>query len=263
MRRAAVYLLIFFFVQLAAGALSLHPALSGGDLALARALLALECAALFAVALSHRVRGRFPWLSAGPVSAAVPAAKGGVPLLLVAVLALNVATALVLLPFGVDDGGSSRRFAALSCSWEAMLLLCAIGPVFEEVVFRHGMLRGFFGENLWTGVPEGRFSAIRSRAVFAVVLSAAVFALAHMNWLQGLSAFVMGCAFGALYLCRRSLVLSVAAHMLCNTLAFLSLLYPAAERMLAARVPGWMLVASGLGLGAAAVMSLIKKLRLQ
>ena len=245
MNRAASFLLLFFFVQLAGGALSARWWPEGGDEALTRTMLAAETAALAATALFCAVRKRVSWLPADDFSVFSPVKCGDAAALLGLVLTLSIGTACVLQPFGLDDGGSTLRFAALARRWEAALLFCVAGPVFEEVVFRYGL-------------ADGLCRALRSEKR-AVVLSAAVFGAVHLNWLQGFSAFVMGCAFGALYFGRRSLLLPVAAHILCNTLAFASLRYPAAEAS-AAALPGLLLAGVGLALCAASAAGLYKKL---
>lgn len=255
MTRATLYLLVFFVVHLLAGALGPH--LGGGTPGLVRALLAAETAALLAaLALETALRRFFQFHAEGSFAKKIPHGKtNGSPRLratpgdtlglLGLALLLHVGTALALMPFGLDDDNMARRMAGLAGSWETPLLLCAVGPLFEEVVFRHGLAGGLRRAGCGRALALG--------------LSAAAFGLVHLNWLQGLTAFVMGLGLGGLYLGRRSLALAAAAHMLCNALAYASLRLPSDLAAGESAAPA--LGALGAGLTALALALLYRKLR--
>lgn len=265
MTRATLYLLVFFVVHLLAGALGPH--LGGGTPGLVRALLAAETAALLAaLALETALRRFFQFHAEGDLAKVIPAEGGlakeiphgktnGSPRLratpgdtlglLGLALLLHMGTALALMPFGLDDDNMARRMAGLAGSWETPLLLCAVGPLFEEVVFRHGLAGGLRRAGCGRALALG--------------LSAAAFGLVHLNWLQGLTAFVMGLGLGGLYLGRRSLALAAAAHMLCNALAYASLRLPSDLAAGESAAPA--LGALGAGLTALALALLYRKLR--
>ena len=86
-------------------------------------------------------------------------------------------------------------------------LLCVsiFAPFFEEWLCRGMVLRGL----LHKGV----------KPVWAIVASAAVFALIHMNPWQAIPAFLLGCLFGYVYYKTKSLSLTMLMHCVNNTLA--------------------------------------------
>ena len=86
-------------------------------------------------------------------------------------------------------------------------LLCVsiFAPFFEEWLCRGMVLRGL----LHKGV----------KPVWAIVASAAFFALIHMNPWQAIPAFLLGCLFGYVYYKTKSLSLTMLMHCVNNTLA--------------------------------------------
>ena len=79
-------------------------------------------------------------------------------------------------------------------------------PVFEEMLFRGIILRGFLGNY---------------RPVMAIFLSALFFGMAHMNLPQFFHAFLIGLFLGIIYYRTQSLLLCVAVHSLNNGISFL------------------------------------------
>lgn len=134
---------------------------------------------------------------------------------IVGFLALSVGTTLFLHPFSLDDGGTTDQFLMLTHSWGGMILLCVVGPIVEELVFREGILRQLLlkGYSPW----------------LAVAFSALCFGMVHLNPAQMIPAMIMGGALGALYLLTGNLRLCALAHVLNNLLAVLSLRYPEVE----------------------------------
>lgn len=96
--------------------------------------------------------------------------------------------------------------------WPLSLLVAVfIGPVAEEFIFREIILRGLLGTR-----PAAR----------AVIWSAALFGIAHLNPWQGLGAFCLGLLVGWGYVRTRSLALCIAAHVLNNFVAALAPILP-------------------------------------
>lgn len=96
--------------------------------------------------------------------------------------------------------------------WPLSLLVAVfIGPVAEEFIFRGIILRGLLGTR---AAPR------------AVIWSAALFGIAHLNPWQGLGAFCLGLLVGWAYVRTRSLALCIAAHVLNNFVAMLAPLLP-------------------------------------
>ena len=84
---------------------------------------------------------------------------------------------------------------------------CLIGPLSEEVIFRGAIERRLLEKN-WN-------------PWFAIVISAALFAVSHLNFAQGLTAFVIGIFMGWVYYRTRSIWVTALIHMVNNTVACL------------------------------------------
>ncbi|WP_247701457.1 CPBP family intramembrane glutamic endopeptidase, partial [Ralstonia solanacearum] len=84
----------------------------------------------------------------------------------------------------------------------AIALICLIAPVVEEMLFRGIILRSFLRQ-----YPPG----------VAIVHSAAVFGMAHLNVYQFVLAFLLGLLLGKLYERTRSLLPGMLVHGCYNT----------------------------------------------
>lgn len=97
--------------------------------------------------------------------------------------------------------------------WLGMLMLnplgilgvCLIGPLAEEAIFRGAILRRLL-EKKWN-------------PWIAIVISAIIFAIAHGNFEQGLTAIIMGCFMGWIYYRTRSIMPCFLVHAVNNTTA--------------------------------------------
>lgn len=97
--------------------------------------------------------------------------------------------------------------------WLGMLMLnplgilsaCLIGPLAEEAHFRGAIERRLLEKN-WN-------------PWFAIVISAILFAIAHGNFEQGLTAIIMGCFMGWIYYRTRSVMPCFLVHAVNNTTA--------------------------------------------
>lgn len=125
---------------------------------------------------------------------------------------LGFGLSLLLVPLNLPDGGAEKLFDAMKNSWPCLALLCLVGPLCEELVFRAGIVRSLRDN----GLPGWA----------AAALSAAAFALVHGNLAQGIPAFLIGWVLGLLYLRSRSLALCLPAHIANNVFAVTVLYYP-------------------------------------
>lgn len=82
-----------------------------------------------------------------------------------------------------------------------------LAPVFEEFLFRGVLLRGI----LFKGFSPA----------YAVVISSALFALVHLNMLQGVHAFLLGALLGSIYLKTGNFTIVVLGHMVSNLIVWL------------------------------------------
>ena len=83
------------------------------------------------------------------------------------------------------------------------LYICVLGPVLEELVFRGFMLR----------------TLQRHGTAFAVIFTAVMFTLFHMNLVQLFTPLLTGMFLGLLAVKTRSLIPSICCHILNNTLS--------------------------------------------
>lgn len=135
----------------------------------------------------------------------------------VGVPVLNLGLSLLLTPFDMDDFGIQTVFREMLTDPFCLLLLCVVGPLTEEIVFRSGMLRLM------------RLAGISS--FMAVSCSALAFAVIHGNLVQAVPALLVGILLGYLYLRTGNLKLCLPAHIVNNTVAVLIMTIPEAEHM--------------------------------
>ncbi|MBW9146181.1 CPBP family intramembrane metalloprotease [Clostridium sp. CM027] len=81
-----------------------------------------------------------------------------------------------------------------------------VAPIYEEIVFRGILLKGM---------------TKKINPTIALVASALLFALVHMNIPKGINAFFLGLVVGVIYLRTGSIYLSIFAHLVNNILAIL------------------------------------------
>ncbi|WP_291632706.1 CPBP family intramembrane glutamic endopeptidase [Clostridium sp.] len=79
-----------------------------------------------------------------------------------------------------------------------------VAPIYEEIIFRGILLKGM---------------SKKINPTAAIVVSALLFALVHLNIPQGINAFLLGLAIGFIYLRTESIYLSIFAHFVNNFLA--------------------------------------------
>lgn len=161
------------------------------------------------------------------------------------VTAFALGLSFLVEPLQLSDGGMDASFAAMVNTGYCLLLLCLVGPVAEELVFRAGVL-----ESLRRAGLNGTWSAAVSALSFAVV---------HGNWAQGIPAFIVGFLLGLLYLRTRNLRLCLPAHIANNVLGVCIMKSSFAEKV--NDLPVWGAVTLGVLLMACSVPVLRSVLR--
>lgn len=89
--------------------------------------------------------------------------------------------------------------------WANLLCVGVFAPFFEEWLCRGMVLRGLLGRDI--------------KPVWAILISAAFFALIHLNPWQALPAFAIGCLLGYVYYRTGSLRLTMLMHCVNNSFA--------------------------------------------
>lgn len=121
------------------------------------------------------------------------------------VLMMAIALSQALATLGLNNNADMALFQGMLGNPLCWLLLCVVGPVCEELVFRVGIVRSLYRHN----VPGWAAAAIGALA----------FALVHGNVTQGIPAFIIGIVLGLYYLRSGNLRLCLPAHIANNTLA--------------------------------------------
>jgi len=130
-------------------------------------------------------------------------------------LLLSVGLSFILSPLNLQDGSSTELFQQMSHSVLCLLLLCVVGPLCEELIFRAAIIPAL----MKSGVG----------GLWASFIGALAFALIHGNLAQGIPALIIGFFFGLLYLRSHDLALCLPAHVANNTLGVILLFFPALE----------------------------------
>jgi len=105
-----------------------------------------------------------------------------------------------------------------SSLWGSILLLVIVAPITEELLFRGLILRGLLG----------RYGATKS-----ILVSAALFAVLHLNPWQLMPAMLLGVLLGWWYVRTRSLIPCLFGHALNNSMIFLIAAIPGLD------IPGY------------------------
>ena len=135
---------------------------------------------------------------------------GAYVLAIVAIISLAVAEDAIFYVTGIDNAEEMKQlFGEMAGSLLGFLVLCIIGPLVEELVFREGIQRHLMRAGM--------------RPWMAIVLTALIFAIVHGNLSQGIAAMMSGCLLGFLFLLSGNIRLSLSAHVANNTAAFLML----------------------------------------
>ncbi|MFA9379927.1 MAG: lysostaphin resistance A-like protein [Acetanaerobacterium sp.] len=131
-----------------------------------------------------------------------------IPMAYAAAISVNlVATIVMLVSSGsIDEVAAQNPFLNLPTGVLGIVLnylwMVAVAPIFEEILFRGGILRAFLPYGSW----------------FAVVVSGLLFGLAHVNIAQMLYATVLGMLLGIIYVRAHSVVPCIITHLCINFL---------------------------------------------
>ena len=121
------------------------------------------------------------------------------------------ATILPEMPAAIEEALKSLTNGPL---WASLLSVSIFAPLFEEWLCRGVVLRGLMNKMN----PAG-----------AICISAAFFAILHMNPWQAIPAFILGLLFGYVYYRTGSLKLTMLMHCVNNTMATIFSRIPAFE----------------------------------
>jgi membrane protease YdiL (CAAX protease family) len=217
-----------------------------------QALLAAAVLSTGAVAAAHILRRKLQWRGVVHPS---PSSLGAMAALVVPPVLLLAPAVFVLACFADDltrfldpisDSQRSMLEQLLDTRWWNVLAVVVAGPVFEELLFRAIILRGLLAR-----MAPGK----------AIVASALVFGIAHIEIHQAQTAALVGLPLGWLYVRFRSAVPGMALHATVNALAVFT---AAATRpdLPATELPTWFLLVSLAALVAGARMLLaLQRLR--
>lgn len=116
------------------------------------------------------------------------------------------------------DEGTAAMYRNLANIPLGYVALCLFAPFVEEMVFRGAILRSFLGGKL--------------KPWIAIVISSALFAVAHGNFSQMPHAFICGLFLGWMYVRTGSILPGVAFHWANNTICYaLLVVAPQLENM--------------------------------
>ncbi|HEX6791134.1 MAG TPA: type II CAAX endopeptidase family protein [Candidatus Krumholzibacteria bacterium] len=204
------YLLLFWLVVLAcAGVLNL---IAPGSPGLARVLDDDTCLRIGYVMGAAFILWRGIRTSEGRWRSWFPFRRVGVrqlALAIVGVFAITLAIVALarLLPFYEDI---KTKQDPPDTSVILLLLVCILGPVSEELLFRGWMFSGFL---------------VRYSPTKAIVFSALLFAVSHVHPMAIIQTFAIGCFFAWLVRKTGSLLPAMAAHAAINTVVTMARLF--------------------------------------
>ncbi|MDL2265813.1 CPBP family intramembrane metalloprotease [Parabacteroides sp. OttesenSCG-928-G21] len=105
-----------------------------------------------------------------------------------------------------------EAFSSMNNQWIGILSIAIVGPIAEEFLFRGAIMRALMKQ----------FSPTK-----AIVISALIFGIIHLNPAQVLFAFLLGLIFGWIYYKTGSLIPVILMHIVNNSFStFLSVSYP-------------------------------------
>ncbi|MFG6334706.1 MAG: CPBP family intramembrane metalloprotease [Lachnospiraceae bacterium] len=117
--------------------------------------------------------------------------------------------------FFTDNTMASMQGNIVDMPFSVMLFMIGIfGPFCEEFVFRGVFYRSYRADGAGTGIGK---AGVQGGGIRAILLSALLFGLMHMNFNQALYAFVMGIFLAVLVEAAGSLWASVFCHMFFNS----------------------------------------------
>jgi hypothetical protein len=86
----------------------------------------------------------------------------------------------------------------------SFILICLLPPICEELLFRKTLIDGFS----------------RLGVLPAVLISAAIFSLSHLNPVQTIYQFILGIILALIYIKTKDILITIIVHIVNNCLAF-------------------------------------------
>lgn len=165
----------------------------------------LACGLVFTVLLHHAKRTYRELFHESAHSWGATLGLLTVPILLLTpglLLIESLVQIVVVHFFPMSQSMSDSMQRMVTSGLGSIVLVCLVAPIVEEMLFRGVILRSFLQQ-----YPSG----------VAIVHSAAVFGLAHLNVYQFVGAFLTGLLLGKLYERTRSLLPCILVHGFYNT----------------------------------------------
>lgn len=131
----------------------------------------------------------------------------------------NCVTEILGLPDIMADS-----FKEMSNNWWSLCVMAVVGPLAEEVCFRFGIVGSLVSQN-------------RLKPWSAIMVSAMIFGIIHMNPAQMLGATIIGAYFGWLYVKTQSVWPSLLCHIFNNAIAVGMLHYFSSEQTISQMLP--------------------------
>ena len=134
---------------------------------------------------------------------------------LIGFIIFTLGASFLLAPLDLNDFGTTEMFHLMKDNIWCLLLICIVGPLTEELVFREGIVR--------------HLAYKRLQPVAAAVVGAILFGLVHGNPAQMIPAAVIGFILGIFYVRTGNIQLCAAAHIVNNSVAVLFFFFPNIE----------------------------------
>ncbi len=242
MWKAIRIVLIYYAVQIAAsfavggiyGALSTDSDYDYGQTVTVGLIVSIVVMALILIAMGYQKNAKRLW---NPCSARIMSWAGGLG------LSAIVLSDLLSQTFGFLPNLMEDSFSQMESGRTGVLAIVVLGPVLEEMLFRGGVT-----EELLRKFSAGK----------AILYSALIFGIFHINPAQIIPATFVGLLLGWLYYKTRSLVPCITVHILNNGLSVaMSRMFPDADSLL--DIMGWPLYAASILLAVAVIAGYVRR----
>ena len=134
---------------------------------------------------------------------------------LIGFIIFTLGASFLLAPLQLNDFGTTEMFHLMKDNIWCLLLICIVGPLTEELVFREGVVR--------------HLSYKKMQPVTAAIVGAVLFGIVHGNPAQMLPAAFIGFILGLFYVRTGDIQLCAAAHIFNNSIAVLLFFFPTIE----------------------------------
>ena len=116
-----------------------------------------------------------------------------------------------LFPKLVDDFGVVANTLTVDNIYLGLLTIAILPAIAEELLFR--------------GIVYNSFTK-KYGPIIGIIISALLFGIYHMNWLQGINAFFLGLVFGYAYYKTKSIFAPMIMHFLNNAYGVILMIFP-------------------------------------